>query len=92
MVKKDVVKEMATKLDTTQKYAEQAVEAFLEVITDALSQGEKVSFVGFGTFDVTERAAREGRNPLTGEALHIPATKTPKFKAGKILKDAVKCV
>lgn len=66
------------------------VEATIQVIQDAVVNGEKVSLAGFGTFEVVERAAREGRNPLTGEALHIDASKAPKFKASKVFKDAVK--
>ena len=66
------------------------VDGVIKSITDELIAGGKVQLVGFGTFEVVERAAREGRNPLTGEALHIEASKAPKFKAGKALKDAVK--
>lgn len=66
------------------------VDGVIKSITDELIAGSKVQLVGFGTFEVVERAAREGRNPLTGEALHIEASKAPKFKAGKALKDAVK--
>lgn len=90
MVKKDIIKVMATKMDTTQKQAEQALDAFMEVVTEALVAGDRVSLVGFGAFEVTNRAARMGRNPQTGEDMEIPATKAPKFKAGKILKEAVK--
>lgn len=66
------------------------VEATIKAIQDAVINGEKVQLVGFGTFETVERAAREGRNPLTGEAIHIEASKAPKFKAGKAFKDAVK--
>ena len=66
------------------------VDGVIKSITDELIAGGKVQLVSFGTFEVVERAAREGRNPLTGEALHIEASKAPKFKAGKALKDAVK--
>jgi DNA-binding protein HU-beta len=66
------------------------VDGVIKSITDELIAGGKVQLVGFGTFEVVERAAREGRNPLTGESLHIEASKAPKFKAGKALKDAVK--
>ena len=62
----------------------------MEVITDALVRGEKVQLIGFGTFEISERAAREGRNPQTGESVHIEASRAPKFKAGKALKDALK--
>lgn len=90
MVKKDVIKAMATKLETTQKEAEQALEAFMEVVVESLAAGDKISLIGFGSFEVTTRSAREGHNPLTGEAIHIPESKSPKFKAGKMLKEAVK--
>lgn len=66
------------------------VDATIKAIQDAVVAGERVQLVGFGTFETVERAAREGRNPLTGESLHIEASKSPKFKAGKAFKDAVK--
>jgi DNA-binding protein HU-beta len=66
-----------------------AVKAFIDVVTDELKKGGKVQLVGFGTFEVSERAAREGRNPQTGETMQIAASKAPKFKAGKALKDAI---
>ena len=69
--------------------SEKALKAFIDVVTEELKKGEKIQLVGFGTFEVTERAAREGRNPLTGEKMQIKASKAPKFKAGKALKDAV---
>ena len=69
--------------------AEKALKAFEEVVTETLAADGKVQLVGFGTFDVAERAAREGRNPQTGEAMPIPASKAPRFKAGKALKDAI---
>lgn len=72
-----------------QKDAEKALKAFVDVITDELKKGEKIQLVGFGSFEVTERAAREGINPLTKKPMSIPASKAPKFKAGKALKDAV---
>ncbi len=90
MNKKDLVKAIAEKLGTTQKDAEAALTATIDVITESLGRGEKIQLVGFGTFEVSERAAREGRNPQTGETIQIAATKVPKFKAGKALKDAVK--
>ena len=65
------------------------MKAFIDVVSDELKKGEKIQLVGFGTFEVIERAAREGRNPLTGEKMKIKASKAPKFKAGKALKDAV---
>ena len=69
--------------------AEKALKAFEDVVTETLAADGKVQLVGFGTFDVAERAAREGRNPQTGEAMPIPASKAPRFKAGKALKDAI---
>ena len=80
---------MAERADLSKKDAEKALKAFIEVVTDELKKDEKVQLVGFGTFEVAQRAAREGRNPLTGEKMQIKASKAPKFKAGKALKDAV---
>ena len=77
------------KADLTQKDAEKALKAFTEVVADELKKGDKIQLVGFGTFEVGERAAREGRNPQTGETMTIAACKAPKFKAGKALKDAI---
>ena len=74
---------------TFKKDAEKAIKAFTDVVSDELVKGEKIQLVGFGTFEVAERAAREGRNPKTGETMPIAASKTPKFKAGKALKDMV---
>ena len=90
MNKLDFIKRLAQNEDITQKDAAQNIDAFLNTITEVLAEGDKVSFVGFGTFEVTERAAREGRNPRTGESMMIEAMKTPRFKAGKLLKDAVR--
>ena len=90
MTKPEHVKAVATEAEMTNKDAEKAVNAMLEVITDALVRGEKVQLIGFGTFEISERAAREGRNPQTGESVHIEASRAPKFKAGKALKDALK--
>lgn len=89
MNKKELVKAIAEKLETTQKAACEQLEAILEVITDALVDGQEVKISGFGTFSISERAAREGRNPATGETIQIAASKSPKFKAAKSLKDAV---
>ena len=89
MNKKELVKAMAEQLGTTQKAAAEQLEAVLDVITAALVAGEDVKIAGFGTFSVVERAAREGRNPQTGETMTIAASKAPKFKASKALKDAV---
>ena len=69
--------------------AEKALKAFTDVVAEELAKGEKIQLVGFGTFEVSERAAREGRNPRSGEVMTIPASKAPKFKAGKALKDVV---
>ncbi len=90
MTKMQIVDMVAEKSGTTKAAGARAVDAFVEAVTKALSKGEKVVLTGFGTFEVRQRAARMGRNPQTGAPLHIPATKTPAFKAGKGLKDAVK--
>ena len=89
MNRAELIVAMAKQADLTQKDAEKALKAFTEVVTAELKKGEKIQLVGFGTFEVSERAAREGRNPLTGEAMTIAACKAPKFKAGKALKDAI---
>ena len=78
---------MAEQTNLSKKDAEAALKAFIDVVSEELKKGEKVQLVGFGTFEVSERAAREGRNPQTGETMEIKASKTPKFKAGKALKD-----
>lgn len=88
MNKGDLINEVA-KVVSTKKEAQQAVDAVFGAITDALKRKEKVTLVGFGTFKVDERPAREGRNPQTGAAIKIPAKSVPKFLAGKSLKDAV---
>ena len=89
MTKTEFVAKIAKKTGSTKVDADKAVQAFLATITDVLKAGDKVVFAGFGSFEVTERAAREGRNPQTGETMQIKASKAPKFKAGKTLKDAV---
>jgi len=89
VTKADLVNAMAEKAGLSKADAEKALAAFTTVVTDALKAGDKVALVGFGTFSVGERAARTGKNPQTGEQINIPAAKTPKFKAGKALKDAV---
>ncbi len=89
MNKTELIAAIAEKTELTKKDAEKAVKAFTDVVTEELKKGEKVQLVGFGTFEVTERAAREGRNPQTGKTMKIKASKTPKFKAGKALKDSV---
>ena len=89
MNKTEFIAAVAEKAEISKKDSEKALKAFINVVTDELKKGEKVQLVGFGTFEISERAAREGRNPLTGAAMSIPASKAPKFKAGKALKDAV---
>ncbi len=88
--KAELIEKVATSADLTKKDATAAVEAVFESIKDTLADGEKVQIIGFGNFEVRDRAARKGRNPQTGEEIQIPATKVPAFKAGKALKDAVK--
>ena len=87
MNKTELVAAMAEHTNLSKKDAEAALKAFIDVVSEELKKGEKVQLVGFGTFEVYERAAREGRNPQTGETMEIKASKTPKFKAGKALKD-----
>ena len=89
MNKSDLVAAIAEKAEMSKKDAEKALKAFEDVVTEELTNNGKVQLVGFGTFDVAERAAREGRNPQTGEAMRIHASKAPRFKAGKALKDAI---
>ncbi len=89
MNKADLVAAVAAKAELSKKDAEAAVAAVTGAITDALADGDKVALVGFGTFEVRERAARTGQNPRTGEKINIAAAKAPAFKAGKALKDAV---
>lgn len=89
MNRTELIAAMAERMESTKKDAGIALDAITSTITDALVAGDKVQLVGFGTFEVTERAERKGRNPQTSEEILIPASKTPKFKAGKVLKDAV---
>lgn len=89
MTKVELVSQVAAKTGLTKKDAEMAVTAVLGTITETLSEGEKVSLVGFGTFEVKDRKEREGHNPKTNEKIVIPASKAPVFKAGKVLKEAV---
>ncbi|MDR2940063.1 MAG: HU family DNA-binding protein [Clostridiales bacterium] len=89
MNKTELIAAIAAKSALTKKDAEKALKAFEEAVTEELAKGGKVQLVGFGTFDVANRAAREGRNPQTGEPMSIPASKAPRFKVGKALKDAV---
>lgn len=88
--KADLVDKVADKAGLTKKDSNAAVEAVFDSIQEFLAEEEKVQLIGFGTFEVRERAARKGRNPQTGEEIQIPATKVPAFKAGKNLKEAVK--
>ena len=90
MNKTELISAMSENANMTKVDAEKALKAFIDTVTEELKNGGKVQLVGFGTFEVTERAERQGRNPKTGEAITIPASKSPKFKAGKALKDAVK--
>ena len=87
MNKTELVAAMAEQTNLSKKDVEAALKAFIDLVAEELKKGEKVQLVGFGTFEVSERAAREGRNPQTGETMQIKASKTPKFKAGKALKD-----
>ena len=89
MNKTELVAAMAEQTGLTKKDAEAALKAFTDTVSKQLKKGDKVQLVGFGTFEVTKRAAREGRNPQTGAVMKIAASKAPKFKAGKALKDLV---
>ena len=89
MNKAELLAAMVEKADISKRDAEKALKAFEEVVTEELKKGGKIQLVGFGTFEVAERAARVGRNPQTGEDMTNAASKAPKFKAGKALKDAV---
>ncbi|HOO50071.1 MAG TPA: HU family DNA-binding protein [Alphaproteobacteria bacterium] len=89
MNKSELVEAVAKKTDMTKAASQEAIEAIIECISKALKKGDEVRLVGFGTFSVAKRAASTGRNPRTGEAIKIPASKQPKFKAGKELKDTV---
>ena len=90
MNKSELIEAMANTASLSKKDAEAALNAYTDVITEALKKGDKVSLVGFGNFEVRERAARSGINPLTKQPTEYPACKVPAFKAGKALKDAVK--
>ena len=89
MNRMELVAAIAEKSELSKKDAEKALKAFTDVVAEELKKGEKIQLVGYGTFEVSERAAREGRNPQTGETMTIAASKSPKFKAGKALKDAL---
>ncbi|MCR5623931.1 MAG: HU family DNA-binding protein [Lachnospiraceae bacterium] len=89
MNKSELVAAIAEKTDLTKTQSEKALKAFMETVEEALKNDDKISLVGFGTFSVSTRKEREGRNPSSGEKITIPEQKVPKFKAGKALKDAV---
>jgi len=90
MNRSDVIAKMATDAGISKAKAESALNGLIDGIAGALRSGDKVSLVGFGTFSVSDRAARTGRNPRTGDTIQIPASKVPRFKPGKGLKDAIK--
>ena len=89
MNKAELVAAIAEKTELSKKDSEKALKASIDVVTEELKKGEKVQLVGFGTFETSKRAAREGRNPQTGETMKIAASVAPKFKPGKALKDAM---
>jgi len=89
MTKAELIEKMATDADVSKAAAGKALNSFVDGIVKTLKKGNKVTLVGFGTFSVSKRAARKGRNPQTGETIKIKASKTPKFKAGKSFKDAI---
>jgi len=89
MNKAELVAAIAEKTELSKKDSEKALKAFIDVVTEELTKGEKIQLVGFGTFEVADRPARTGRNPQTKEEITIAASKAPKFKAGKALKDVI---
>ena len=89
MTKTELINVVAEKTGFSKKDSDKAVAAVIDAISETLAGGDKVQLVGFGTFEVRDRAAREGKNPATGEPISIPATRVPAFKAGKALKDAI---
>ena len=89
MNKAELISKVAEKAELSKKDADKAVSALIESVQEALKAGEKVQLVGFGSFEVRERAARQGKNPRTGEEITIPASKSPVFKAGKAFKDSI---
>jgi DNA-binding protein HU-beta len=89
MNKGELVDSVAAKTNITKKQADEVISAFLSVVTEAVANGDKVTLVGFGSFERRERAEREGRNPKTNEPMTIPATKVPAFSAGKLFKEKV---
>ena len=89
MNRTELISAMSEKSELTKVDTEKALKAFIDTVTEELKNGGKVQLVGFGTFEIAERAERQGRNPKTGEAITIPASKSPKFKAGRSLKDTI---
>ena len=89
MNKTELIAAIAEKAELSKKDSEKALKAFVDVVTEELKKEHKIQLVGFGTFEVSSRGARTGRNPQTGEEMEIAACKAPKFKAGKALKDAI---
>ncbi len=89
MNKQELLSAISEKSGLTKKDSEAALAAFIETVQESLKKGDKVQLIGFGSFEVRERAARSGKNPLTGEPMNIPAAKVPAFKAGRALKDLV---
>lgn len=89
MNKGELVTAISEKTNTTKKFAEESLNAFIDIVTEELKKGEKIQLVGFGTFETRNRAARKGRNPQTKEEIKIPASTVPAFKAGKALKEVV---
>ena len=89
MTKTEFINAIAEKCEFTKKDAEKALGAVIDTITETLANGDKISLVGFGTFEVRDRAAKDAKNPKTGETIHVPAKKVPAFKAGSGLKNAV---
>ena len=89
MNKGELIEALAKKTSTTKKASEEYINAIVEVVTDTLKKGDKIQLIGFGSWEVRKRASRKGRNPQTNEDIKIPASKSPVFKAGKALKEAV---
>lgn len=90
MNKTELIEAMSAKTGLSKTHTDNCLKAFVDVVSESLAKGDSVQIIGFGTFEVSERAARQGRNPRTGEMMDIPASKQPKFKAGKSLKEACK--
>jgi len=90
MTKADLIEKIAKDAKVTKAAADKAIDSFVDGVTKSLKKGDKVTLIGFGTFSVTQRKARKGRNPQTGKEIKIPARKAPKFSAGQAFKKAVK--